>query len=282
MPPTPCGKEAVDATAALLLKAVDRSPETALLTGTGLGDVAEAMALSHRWPFRELPHFPETTVAGHPGELLNGTLGGHGLWVCRGRFHLYEGYPPETVTFPVRVLRALGVTRIVLTNAAGGINPAFTPGDLMVITDHINLTGENPLRGPNEDAWGTRFPDMSRAYAPDWAQHAALAASDAGLRVQQGVYAGLKGPSLETPAEIRYLRSIGADAVGFSTVMETIAAVHAGIQVIGLSLITNVHDPNHPAPTTLAEVLAVAETHSEALAKAIPGIVAPTTGAAAF
>jgi purine-nucleoside phosphorylase len=274
MRPNAYGKEDVDATAEMLLDAVSQPPRTAVLTGTGLGDVAASMSVNHRWRYADLPRFPHATVTGHRGELLAGTLDGHGLWVCMGRLHLYEGHSPAAVTFPIRVLQTVGVDRLILTNAAGGIDPAFSAGDLMIITDHINLTGENPLLGPNVDAWGMRFPDMHRAYHPGWIDLAAAAATSAGLTVRKGVYAGLKGPSLETPAEVRYLRRIGADAVGFSTVMETISAVHAGMQVLAVSLITNVHDPERPQPTTLEEVLATAEASAGPLGEALKGFVA--------
>ncbi|MFH1980458.1 MAG: purine-nucleoside phosphorylase [Pseudomonadota bacterium] len=277
MDPRRYGKNEAEAAAAVLIETVARPPRTALFTGTGLGDIAEAMTVAHRWSYLDLPHFPRATGPSHRGELLAGVLSGQPLWVCRGRCHLYEGYPPEAVAFPVRVLQALGVKRLILTNAAGGLNPDFSAGDLMIITDHINLTGKNPLTGANEDSWGPRFPDMSRAYAPEWIARAAAGAANAGLRVQRGVYAGLTGPSLETPAETRYLRRIGADAVGFSTVMETLAAVHAGMQVLGLSLITNIHNPDRPAPTTLEDVLAVADRSAAPLGALIAGLMASGT-----
>lgn len=273
MPQRRYGKREVDAAAAVLTQTAVLTPRTAVLTGTGLGDIAGAMATEQRWDYSDLPHFPLPTAASHHGELLAGTLSGRPLWVLRGRFHLYEGYPPEAVTFPIRVLQALGVKRLLLTNAAGGLHPGFSAGDLMLITDHINLTGKNPLAGANEETWGVRFPDMSGAYTPGWIDIAAGAAQAAGFRAQRGVYAGLAGPSLETPAETRYLRCIGADAVGFSTVMETIAAVHAGMDVLGLSLITNVHNPDRPAPTSLAEVLGVAERCAAPLGALIAGLM---------
>lgn len=275
MPPQRYDRNDVGEAATVLSAAVDTPPRTALITGTGLGDIAKAMTITHRWPYPALPQFPRATTTGHRGELLCGSLSGQPLWVCMGRCHLYEGYPPKAVTFPIRVLQAIGVKRLVLTNAAGGLNPAFAAGDLMIITDHINLTGENPLVGPNEDDWGVRFPDMSRVYAPDWIQRAALVAADAGCRVQRGVYAGLKGPSLETPAETRYLHRIGADAVGFSTVMEATAAIHAGMQILGLSVITNVHNPDHPAPTRLEEVLTVADRGASVLRSLIADLITP-------
>ena len=202
---------------------------------------------------------PATTVKSHVGRLLVGSLQTKSVIALQGRFHLYEGFAPLEVTFPIRIMQELGVKILILSNAAGGLNPGFAAGDLMIITDHINLTGSNPLSGPNEDIWGIRFPDMSAAYAKKLVALAEQAGKDSGIYLHKGVYAGLQGPSLETPAEIRFLRAIGADAVGFSTVQEVIAAVHAGMQVLGLSIITNVHNPDDPAPATVDDIIAVAQ-----------------------
>ena len=177
----------------------------------------------------------------------------------QGRFHLYEGYSPREVTFPVRVLQRLGARFLLVTNAAGGLNPNHRAGDIMLITDHINLTGENPLVGPNRPDRGLRFPDMSRVYDPELIDRARTVARELGLPLASGVYTGLKGPSLETPAELRFLRTIGADAVGLSTVQEVIAAVHAGLRILGLSVITNIADPDAPAPATVEDIIAVAD-----------------------
>ncbi len=250
--------ENVAHTAQYLEQRLKERPAVGVITGTGLGDCARCLTVDHAVSYAEIPHFPVSTVESHPGRLLLGRMGAVPVAVLQGRFHLYEGYTPREVTFPVRVLRALGVSELILSNAAGGLNPAFGPGDLMLITDHINLTGETPLVGPNEDAWGIRFPDMGRAYPPDLVETAEAAAREAGLLTRKGVYAGLKGPSLETPAEIRFLRTIGADAVGLSTIQEVIAAVHGGMRVAGISIITNVHDPDRPAPATVEEIIAVA------------------------
>ena len=231
----------------------------ALVTGTGLGGLVQGMTLSQSIAFGEMPHFPVSTVTSHPGRLLLGDLAGVPLLVLQGRFHLYEGYSPLEVAFPIRVLQALGVTDVLFTNAAGGLDERFSPGQVMVIRDHINLTGANPLAGPNLEAWGVRFPDMSEAYPADLRRHALEAAGEVGLPAQEGVYAGLRGPSLETPAEVRYLQMIGAQAVGFSTVQEVIAAVHGGMRVLGLSILTNVHHPDRPQKATLDEIIQVAE-----------------------
>ena len=191
----------------------------------------------------------------------------------QGRFHLYEGYSPLEVTFPIRVMQELGVKVLILSNAAGGLNPEFAAGDIMIITDHINLTGSNPLMGPNEDSWGIRFPDMIEAYDKELLELAEIAGRNEGIPLQKGVYVGLTGPSLETRAEVRFLRTIGADAVGFSTVQEVIAAVHAGIKVLGLSTITNMHDPDNPTPATVEAVIAVAKEAAPRLEAVIKNVV---------
>jgi purine-nucleoside phosphorylase len=233
-------------------------PEIGLLTGTGLGDSIRSLNVSADFYYRDLPHFPTATVESHPGRLLFGRLGERRLMVLQGRFHLYEGYSPREVVFPIRVMQELGIKVLIVTNAAGGLDPDWQAGDIMIITDHINLTGANPLIGPNEERWGVRFPDMTRAYDPDLAALAASALRTAPSRVRKGVYAGLKGPALETPAEVRFLKKIGADAVGFSTVQEVIAAVHADMKVLGLSTITNINDPDHPQKATVEDIIAVA------------------------
>jgi purine-nucleoside phosphorylase len=253
-------RQQVKETAAFLVKQTVELPRIGLMTGTGLSGSAATMARSHTFAYSALPHFPLSTVESHAGRLVFGRMARKPVVMMQGRIHLYEGYSPPQVTFPIRVMQEIGVTHLIVTNAAGGLNPALHPGDIMVISDHLNLTGENPLVGPNVDEWGVRFPDMSRAYAPEMAEMARQGGQQNGVSIQTGVYAGLKGPSLETPAEIRYLKTIGADAVGFSTVQEVIAAVHAGMRILGLSTITNVHDPDNPAPATLDEIIAVAET----------------------
>jgi len=250
-------KQIVAESAAFLDARISRSPEIGILTGTGLGNIADALSVDTDLAYEEIPHFPLSTVDSHAGRLLTGQLGGRPVILFQGRFHLYEGYSPRDVTFPIRTMQEIGVKQVILLNAAGGINPSFNQGDIMLIADHINLTGHNPLVGCNEDSWGPRFPDMSRVYDGQLVRIAA-ASSASPDRLRKGVYAGLLGPSLETPAEIRYLKCIGADAVGMSTVMEAIAAVHAGIKVLGISAITNVHDPNAPVPTSADAVIATA------------------------
>jgi purine-nucleoside phosphorylase len=248
-------------------------PIVGLLTGTGLGDLAEIVDLACTLDYDEIPHFPRATVESHHGRLVIGRRNGCGVAAFQGRFHLYEGYRPREVTFPVRVLQALGARLLVVTNAAGGLNPRHQAGDIMLIADHINLTGENPLVGPNDPDWGLRFPDMSRVYDPDLAALARRVADDLDLPLCDGVYAGLKGPSLETPAELRFLRTIGADAVGLSTVQEVIAAVHAGMRILGLSVITNIADPDAPAPATVEEIIAVADAAAPRLKRLVIGLL---------
>ena len=260
-------------TAQYLKSRIDVAPLTALMTGTGLGDSAAMIADPITFSYGRIPHFPVSTVPSHAGKLHFGQVGGHPLMIMQGRFHLYEGYSPAEVTYPVRVMQALGVRTLIITNAAGGLSPEFEAGDIMVIADHLNLTGSNPLVGPNIDRWGERFPDMSRAYDRRLARSAGRIAADTGIVLRQGVYAGLLGPSLETPAEIRFLRNIGADAVGLSTVHEAIVAVHAGMRLLGLSIITNTHDPDQPQPATVEDIIAVANGAAPVLGTLIRKVV---------
>jgi len=248
-------------------------PQIGLITGTGLGQSAASLDISAYFDYKNIPHFPISTVESHIGRLVFGNMCGKQIMAMQGRIHLYEGYSPLSVSFPIRVMQALGVKTVIFSNAAGGVNPNFSAGDIMIITDHINLTGSNPLIGPNEDDWGIRFPDMTRAYDQDLVELAGTIGKEKGISLQKGVYAGLKGPSLETQAEIRYLRIIGADAVGFSTVQEVIAAVHAGIRVLGISIITNTHDPDQPVPTTVEDVIAVANETAPRLEAIIKDVV---------
>ncbi|GAB6097538.1 purine-nucleoside phosphorylase [Desulfatiferula olefinivorans] len=257
-----------------LQERLEHTPDLLILAGTGLGDCAGILNSPRIVPYASIPHFPRSTVESHAGQLSVGSVHHVSAAVMMGRFHLYEGYSPAQVTFPIRVMRALGVRVLIVTNAAGGLDPAFAPGDIMVIRDHINLTGDNPLVGPNVDAWGLRFPDMIGAYDPTLADLARRAVCSPGLTVHDGVYAGLKGPSLETPAEMRFLRLIGAQAVGFSTVQEVIAARHAGMRTLGLSVITNRCDPDRPEPATVEGVIAVARQAAPQLENLIETVAA--------
>jgi len=214
-------------------------PKVGVVLGSGLGAFADHVDDAVVIPYGDIPHFPQSGVAGHQGELFLGNIAGTPVAVMAGRVHYYEGYPMGRVTFPVRVLAALGVEKLLITNAAGATNPYYQPGDFMVIVDHINLTGENPLRGPNDDRLGPRFPDMSTAYGRAGRKALHEAASSLGVNLHAGIYVGLAGPSYETPAEIRMLQTMGVDAVGMSTVAEVIVANHAGMEVAGMSVITN-------------------------------------------
>lgn len=234
-------------------------PDTVIQLGTGLGDLAARIDTDCVIPFQELPHFPRATVASHQGNLLLGRLAGRPVAVLQGRFHFYEGYSTREVAFPIRVLSLLGARTLILTNAAGGLNPLFTPGTIMILRDHLNFLGENPLRGPNVEEWGPRFPDLSQPYHPRLIKAALDCAAACGLRqVVTGTYACIPGPSLETPAETRWLRDCGADAVGMSSVPEVIVARHAGMAVLGLSAVSNVNDPDDFQPIALNDIIAAA------------------------
>ena len=233
-------------------------PEVAVVLGSGLGDFASGLQGSTSIPYGEIPHWPASAIVGHAGTLVGGALNGRRVAALSGRAHYYEGHSLQTVTFTTRVLGLLGVRTLILTNAAGGINLGFKPGTLMVIDDHLNLLGSNPLVGANDDRFGTRFPDMTEVYSRRLRQIADDSARACGVGVAHGVYAALHGPSYETPAEIRYLRTIGADAVGMSTVPEAIVARHMGMDVLGLSCITNPAAGVLPQPLDHAEVMEVA------------------------
>ncbi len=214
-------------------------PKTAIILGTGLGALVDHIENKQFIPYTDIPNFPLSTVEGHSGNLIFGILGGKRVMGMQGRFHYYEGYDMKQVTFPVRVMKALGISTLFVSNAAGGMNPAFEIGDIMIITDHINLFPEHPLRGKNFPELGTRFPDMSDAYSSRLIKQALKIAEEKGIRVMQGVYIGTQGPTFETPAEYRYFHRIGGDAVGMSTVPEVIVARHGGMEVFGVSVITD-------------------------------------------
>ncbi len=252
---------------------LDGLPSIGFLTGTGLSNTLNALDVYCEFNYSQLPNFPQSTVQSHVGKLIYGKLNSKNVLMMQGRFHLYEGYSPYQVTFPVRVMQELGVKNLILSNAAGGINLNFSQGDIMVLKDHINLTGQNPLSGNNEDAWGIRFPDMTQVYDPDLIQLAGSIAQKNQTAVQTGVYAGLCGPSLETPAETRFLKTIGCDAVGFSTVMEAIAGIHANMKILGLSLITNINNPDNPSATTIETVLQTAHQALKPFNKLVNDII---------
>ncbi|MBU3742874.1 MAG: purine-nucleoside phosphorylase [Candidatus Kapabacteria bacterium] len=248
-------------------------PDVAIILGTGLGGLAEAMDVSTAIDYAEIPHFPVSTVESHSGRLLLGSLADRSVVVMQGRFHLYEGYTPQQITFPVRVLHALGARTLVVSNACGGLHPLYRRSDIMVIDDHINLLGDNPLIGPNEPSLGPRFPDMSEPYSRRLQQLALDAAISLGFQLHRGVYVAVAGPNLETRAEYRFLRTIGADVVGMSTVPENIVARHMGMDVLGLSIITDECHPDNLAPVRLEDVLEAAAIAEPRLTKIIQAVL---------
>lgn len=248
-------------------------PETALILGSGLGALAEEMEDAVAIPYAEIPGFPVSDVAGHADRLVIGRLAGRAAAVMQGRFHYYEGFTMRELCFPVYVLRALGAKDLIVTNACGGINASFTPGDLMLITDHINLLGQNSLIGDNDERFGPRFPDMSRVYDPELADAARAAAEREGFSLREGVYALFSGPCYETAAEIRAYRALGADAVGMSTVPEATAACYLGMRVLGIACITNMATGLRTGKHSHAEVLEIASRAAERLCRVIRGVL---------
>lgn len=265
--------EKLQATVSFLQPRLRQPPAVGLILGSGLGGLAEAVKSGIRIPYDDIPHFPVSTVAGHVGCLVVGVLEGVDVLIMQGRVHYYEGYPLEEVTYPVRVMQQLGVKILVVTNAAGGLNPGFRPGDMMLITDHLNFLGANPLRGPNPTPPGPRFVDLNEAYDPELRRLALEAARRENMVLQVGIYAAVPGPSYETPAEVRFLRWAGADAVGMSTVPEVIVARHGGLRVLGLSGITNLASGMAAAPMNHAEVLAVANRIQSDLTRLICAVL---------
>jgi purine-nucleoside phosphorylase len=245
-------------------------PGTAIQLGTGLGNLARRINIEHQISYRYIPHFSHSTVESHQGALLIGRLEECPVVILAGRFHFYEGYSTREITLPIRVLQLLGVTTLVVTNAAGGLNPLYLPGTIMVIRDHLNFLGENPLRGSNIDEWGPRFPDFSEPYSPPLIKLALDSADHCSIdKVATGTYVCIPGPSLETPAETRWLRQCGADAVGMSSVPEVLVARHGSMQVLGLSLISNVNDPDNFQPILLEDIIAEGERAAARLEKLI-------------
>ena len=261
-------------TVVFLKKRIHRVPEIILVLGTGLGGLAENIEKDLVIPYESIPHFPTSTVVSHTGNLIFGTLGGKYVAALQGRFHFYEGYSARQVAFPVRVLSLLGPEILLVSNASGGLNSGYLPGTVMIIKDHLNFLPDNPLRGSNVDEWGPRFPDCSCVYDPDLITIAQSSAKKIGLKnISTGTYVAVSGPSLETPAETRYLRNCGADAVGMSTVPEVIVAVHAGMKVLGLSLVANVNDPDNQQPILVEDVLKEAEKAMGPFQKLVQDIV---------
>jgi purine-nucleoside phosphorylase len=249
-------------------------PDVAIILGTGLGGLAEELAVAARIPYQEIPGFPLSTVESHAGQLLFGTLAGRRVVAMQGRFHRYEGYTLQQIALPVRVLRRLGAGTLVVSNACGGMHPLWSPGELMLIADHINLLGDNPLVGPNDDALGPRFPDLSEPYDGRLRALARQVALEQGIVLREGVYVAVAGPNLETRAEYRMLRTLGADVVGMSTVPEVIAAVHMGMRVLGVSIITDQCLPDALAPASVEQIIAVARSAEPNLTRLIRGVLA--------
>lgn len=251
-------QEAVTAVRSHVSTSPATTPAVGIILGTGLGGLVHSMQVHHTVDYAQIPHMPVSTVESHAGRLLFGTVNGVEVVVMQGRFHLYEGYTAKQVTFPVRVMKFLGVRTLIVSNACGGLNPLYRKGDVMVIDDHINLLGDNPLIGPNDDRLGPRFPDMSEPYSQRLISTLQSVALERKHSIHRGVYAAVAGPNLETRAEYRFLRTIGADVVGMSTVPETIVARHMGMDVLGLSIVTDECFPDALEPVTLQDVLAAA------------------------
>ena len=265
--------EAVQQTAAWLREGGAGDATVAIVLGSGLGDFAESFKSATTIPYGDIPNWPGTTVIGHAGRLVSGAHKGRKVIALSGRAHYYEGHSMQTVTFATRVMGTLGVKTLILTNAAGGINRDLTPGTLMLIADHINLMGSNPLVGPNDDRFGLRFPDMTALYSPRLRGLARDTSKGLGLQLGEGIYVALHGPSYETPAEIRYLRTIGADAVGMSTAPEAIVARHMGMEVLGISCITNAAAGVLPQPLDHNEVMEVARRVRSQFSALLEGIL---------
>jgi purine-nucleoside phosphorylase len=234
---------------------VAAAPEFGIILGTGLGGLAAAIQVEKKIPYESIPHFAKSTVTSHKGDLVVGTLEGRRVVAMEGRFHAYEGYTMDQITFPVRVMRAMGAKALVVSNACGGLNPAYGKGDLMLIDDHINLLGMNPLIGPNEESLGPRFPDLCRPYDPEFLALAEKIGAEEKIQTRRGVYVALTGPCLETRAEYKFLRIIGADVVGMSTVPEVIVGIHGGFRILGVSIVTDICIPETLTPVDIKEII---------------------------
>lgn len=265
--------ETVEEAASVVRERFTARPDAAIILGTGLGKLAHEIEADATIEYGDIPGFPLSTVESHAGRLLCGTLGGKTVVAMQGRFHRYEGYSLQQVTFPVRVMRALGADTLIVSNACGGLNPLWSAGDLMVIADHINLLGDSPLIGPNDDRLGPRFPDLSTPYDAGLRDLASSVAAEQRIPVREGVYVAVAGPNLETRAEYRFLRAIGADVVGMSTVPEVLVAIHAGMRVLGLSIITDMCLPDALEPATVERIIAVANRTEPMLTDLVRGVL---------
>jgi purine-nucleoside phosphorylase len=266
-------RQHIDEALTFLRTKTPMQPEVGIILGTGLGGLAKEITPEIVVDYEDIPYFPVSTVESHHGRLIFGTLGKKKVVAMQGRFHYYEGYTLKQVTFPVRVMKFLGVRRLLISNAAGGMNPRYRKGSIMVIADHINLLGDNPLIGPNDDALGPRFPDMSEPYSRRLITLAEEVALGMKIRTERGVFVAVPGPNLETRAEYRFLRFIGADAVGMSTVPEVIVAVHMGVEVLGFSIITDECFPDALQPANVEEIIAVAMNTEPKLTAIMKGVV---------
>jgi purine-nucleoside phosphorylase len=265
--------EKIEEAADVVRARIASSPAVAIILGTGLGALAERIESPVAVEYREIPNFPLSTVESHSGRLIAGTLAGRSVVVMQGRFHRYEGYSLQQVTFPVRVLRALGAGTLLVSNAAGGMHPLWSAGDLMLMSDHINLLGDNPLIGPNDDRLGPRFPDMSEAYDAELRRLARAVATERQMTLREGVYVGVTGPNLETKAEYRMLRGMGGDVVGMSTVPEVIVAIHGGMCVLGVSIISDMCLPDALEPVSVEKIIATAALAEPRLTELFTGVV---------
>jgi purine-nucleoside phosphorylase len=262
-----------DEALAYLKTHTDERPEYLVILGTGLGKLAKEIDVADSISYADIPHFPESTVESHAGQLLFGTLSGKKVVAMQGRFHYYEGYSMQQIAFPLRVLHALNAQTLIVSNSCGGMNPNYAKGDIMLINDHINMLGDNPLIGPNDDKLGPRFPDMSEPYTQELIKVAEQVALDEGIKMHQGVYLALSGPTLETKAEYRFLRQIGADVVGMSTVPEVIAAVHMDMDVLGISAITDECFPDALEEVSIEDVLEAAGIAEPKMTKVVLGVL---------
>ena len=263
----------MDDALAAIRERTDAEPQVAIILGTGLGQLADDIDVHTSIEYGDIPHFPLSTVETHEGRLLVGKLGGKSVVAMQGRFHYYEGYTMQQIAFPVRVMHAMGARTLLVSNACGGMNPYMLPGDIMIMADHINLLGDNPLIGPNDDTLGPRFPDMSEPYSRELIELCEQVALDAKIAVKKGVYVAVPGPNLETPAEYRFLRTIGADVVGMSSVPEDIVAVHMGMRVLGLSVITDRCWPDALEPANIEQIIATANSAQPNLTALMKGVI---------
>jgi purine-nucleoside phosphorylase len=273
MTATPGLFDRVQSAASVVRKGTALKPEVAIILGTGLGGLANEIAVEASIPYEQIPGFPLSTVESHAGRLLLGRLANRPVVAMQGRFHRYEGYGLPEVTFPVRVMHAMGAGTLIVSNACGGMNPLWAPGDLVLLSDHINLLGDNPLIGPNDDRLGLRFPDMSAPYDPELRAMAREAALELGITLREGVYAAVAGPNLETRAEYRMLRVMGADVVGMSTVPEVIVASHEGMRTVGISIITDQCLPDALEPADISQIIETARRAEPSLTRLITRLV---------